>query len=298
MSYRVVKGAFHLFYHKAKHVGSRPDGDSVWFKPTNPGHLKNLGGPSVDFNGGGFAQLRFEGIDALELHYKGSNHQREDETVAARDRLLELIGFNSVTYAPSVSSTIDTYVRVATPHPRTGFILTRNVGFYRRPVAFVFTGETQHQEGSEVFLDTALLDKSLNARLMNEGHVYPSFYTGLPTDLRNRLTVLANNARNQGRGLWPVDATKRNSLVSNTTDLESMALWPKLYRRLFKYFRSAGQGLVKFDAWLRADPDNDDKLWILSQGHLGNIHDIVTVSGNQITMNFDPEDLVMVPRQA
>ena len=295
MSYRLIKGEFHLFYRKAKHVGSRPDGDSVWFKPDAPTHLDNLGRHSVDFNSGGFAQLRFEGIDALELHYQGSNHQIKAETVAARDRLLQLIGFVNVTYAPSRSANIDTTVRTVTPHPRTGYILTRNVGRHRRPIAFAFAGQTQRQDGSEVFLDTALLDQSLNARLMDEGHVYPGFYTTLPTDLRNRLTDLAVNARNQGRGLWPVDATNRNPLVKNTAALESIALWPKLYRRLLKYFRAGNQGLVNFDAWLRSDPDNNDELLILSQGHPGNMHDIVTVSGNRITMKFDPEDLVIVP---
>ena len=296
MSYRLIKGEFHLFYRSLRHVGSRPDGDSVWFKPNNTAHLNNLKGRSVDLNGGGFVQLRFEGIDALELHYEGSNHQVETETVAARDRLLALIGFYNVTYAPSASGNIDTSVRTVTPHPQTGYILTRNVDPFGRPVAFAFSGQTQLQNGSLVFLLTQLLNQSLNARLMDEGHVYPGFYTGLPTDLRNRLTALANNARNQKRGLWPVDATNRNPLITNSTALESIALWPKLYRRLFKYFRSQGQGLANFDAWLRADPDNDDALWILSQGHLGNIHDIVTVTGDRITMKFDPEDLIIVPR--
>ena len=72
MSYKLAKGYFHLFYQSEfRFVGARPDGDSMWFKPDNPAHLANLAGRDVGYNGGGFAQLRFEGIDALELHYGG-----------------------------------------------------------------------------------------------------------------------------------------------------------------------------------------------------------------------------------
>jgi hypothetical protein len=33
MGYNLVKGEFSLFYNINRHVGSRPDGDSIWFKP-------------------------------------------------------------------------------------------------------------------------------------------------------------------------------------------------------------------------------------------------------------------------
>jgi hypothetical protein len=68
MGYRVVKGEFHLFYQDAKGTrrGSEPDGDSIWFKPTQPKLLEDVGRVSARFNKGGLAQLRFEGIDALE----------------------------------------------------------------------------------------------------------------------------------------------------------------------------------------------------------------------------------------
>ena len=41
MSYRLIEGEFHLFYRRQRHVGSRPDGDSVWFKPTKPNLLRD-----------------------------------------------------------------------------------------------------------------------------------------------------------------------------------------------------------------------------------------------------------------
>ena len=294
MSYRLIKGEFHLFYCSTQHVGSRPDGDSIWFKPTEPTQLKNLARRSAKLNGGNFAQLRLEGIDALELHYKGSNHQAEAETVASRDRLLGLIGFGAITYAPSKAGGIDTSVRSAEHHPRRGYILTRSIDPFGRPVAFAFPGKTRHRDSSKLFLRTSLLERSLNAQLMADGHVYPGFYTGLPRDLRNHLTRLAIAARQQGRGLWRVH--KANAAVREAADLEHIALWPKLYRRLFAYFRSGNRGLKGFEAWLRGDPERDDELWIISEARLGNLHDVVTVKDTRIEVTYLPEDLIIVPR--
>lgn len=114
MPYLVVAGQFHLFYKSKRHVGSRPDGDSMWFRPTNPKQLKSIEKRKVDYNKGGFVQLRFEGIDALELHYNGSNHQKSPECITARDELLKLIGFSKVTYADSDTCDIDTSVQTST----------------------------------------------------------------------------------------------------------------------------------------------------------------------------------------
>jgi endonuclease YncB( thermonuclease family) len=176
MGYKLIKGEFGLFYQSTRHVGSRPDGDSMWFKPKNESNLTALDGRQVDFNGGGFAQLRFEGIDALELHYKGSNHQKVPECVSARDRLLRLAGFKTVTYAPS--DNIDTSVREASPHPTTGYILSRSVDPFGRPVAFVFNGDINQNDGSEIWLAAPQMNKSLNAKLISGGYAYPAYYTG------------------------------------------------------------------------------------------------------------------------
>jgi len=82
----------------------------------------------------------------------------------------------------------------------TGYILTRAIDPYHRPVAFVFTGNSPESDGSEVFCDVARLNQSANANLMARGWAYPAYYThrhnegGLPVDLRDRLTALADSA--------------------------------------------------------------------------------------------------------
>ena len=293
MPYTLIQGHFHLFYQSQRHVGSRPDGDSMWFKPDNPQQLIRLGDRQVDYNLGGCVQLRFEGIDALELHYKGANHQKASECVAARDRLLQLAGFTSVTYAPS--GDIDTSVRTACPHPIEAHILTRSADLYGRPIAFVFAGQASEADGAEIWLTPERMNRSLNAQLMGEGQAYPAYYTGLPTDLRNQLTSLAHSARDNGLGLWQVDVSLPGAPVHSAADLEQLAIWPKLYRRLFAYLQ-ANAAISGFEAWLREDPERDDELWIISRGELGNMHDIFAVAEDEIRMIVHPDDIVIVPR--
>ena len=56
--------------------------------------------------------------------------------------------------------------------------------------------------------------------------------------------------------------------VSNATGLGTIAIWPKLYRRLSAYFgKATSTSLAGFDAWLRQKPDSrDDQLWIIQIG--------------------------------
>lgn len=294
MPYKLVKGHFCLYYRSTRHVGARPDGDSLWFKPDNPEHLHDIDGRSVDYNKGGFAQLRFEGIDALELHYRGSNHQIAPQCSDARDRLLNLAGFSNVTYAPSKK--IDTSIRTATPYTMTGYILTRNADPYGRPVSFVFPDDTNEGDGSDVWLSPGWVESSFNAKLAKEGQAYPAFYTGLPTDVRNYLGSLTKRARQRHRGIWEVDASRSENLVAAPGDLGQIAIWPKLYRRLFAYFKDGNTTIAGFDNWIRENRGKDDSLWILSRAEFGNLHDIYEIDGDKIKMQVTAEDMVILPR--
>jgi hypothetical protein len=277
MSYRLIKGTFALYYQGQRHVGSRPDGDSAWFKPDQTQLLDNLGGRNPDFNGGGFVQLRFEGIDALELHFPGSE------------------------YAPNPD--IPSSVRSSAPESVRGYILTRNIDPYGRPVAFVFAGAASETDGADVFLSVNRLDQSTNAMLMKAGHVYPAYYGsrentgGLPWDLRNRLTELADNAWELDKGVWAVDVSMSYTRIRNKSELMDLAIWPKLYRRLAKYLDDGNIGLGNFESWLRdGGGERDDSIWIIPRAEEGNLHDIFDVRGNRMSMLFWPEDLIIMPR--
>ncbi len=289
MTYRLVTGEFHLFYKSKRKVGSQPDGDSIWFKPNNLKLLQNIDGRSAKQNAGGFIQLRFESIDSLELHFEAS-HQDLDLGKAARDFTLDEVGFQTVEYSGSTGI----HVGSATPHPIDGYILTRAIDPYGRPVSFVYTGKPAGNLGSNPFLDVKLLSKSVNAQLAASGNAYPAYYTGLPTDLRNHISSLADDAKKHKRGIWKSDSSK-SAAAPSLAALEKLAIWPKLFRRLTSYFKDGNTGLAKFETWLRAKKDRDDEIWILSKGELGNLHDVIKITGNKIGMLYEAKDLIVKP---
>ena len=241
--------------------------------------------------------LRLEGIDALELGHAGSNHQKIPESVAARDRLLHLVGFEDVTFEHALSGDIERVVRGAYPREIDGYVLANSVDPAGRAVAFAFVGNPPYSDGSDAgWLSPELMAESLNAQLLAGGYVYPIYYAGLPTDIRNKLTDLVNGARNRGSGIWNVDVSLSGAQVKSAEDLEHYAMWPKLYRRLTAFFAEGHRDISDFDSWIRQDPRRDDQLWILSHGELGNLHDIFALADKTIRLKLRPEDIVILPR--
>ena len=309
MTYRLVEGEVRLVYQGHRRVGSQPDGDSVWFKPDNPNLLSNIHGRAAHFNAGGFAQLRFEGIDALELHFE-NGHQLEGPAVDARNFMLGKLGFDpdQIVYAPSDDT--DVTVQSSVPVAVRASILTRAVDPYGRPVVFVFPGNAPERSGSEVFLDVQRLDTSVNAQLTRAGQVYPAYYSaqvvngervgGLPADLRNRLTQLSEQARAANLEVWSFDTSTEDNHITRIEDLTNLAIWPKLFRRLHSFYSNgnvAHDNLNQFIDWLHADrTERDDLVIVLSLGELLNLSDILTVTNTTIRMNYPPRDLLIKPR--
>lgn len=209
MRYRLVKGGFRLFYDTP--TGSAPDGDSIWFEPKEPKRFEDLSSRGVRFNAGGCAELRFEGVNALELHLEGK-HQSLAQANSARDFVVAHLGFDNVTYAGGSGM----LARTAEPPSMPGYILTSGVDPPGRPISFVFAGTIDKRDGSGVELDGDLLGRSLNA------------------------------ARRARRGVWP-------------RDIEDVAVWPKLFRRVVEYLRTGATGFLR---WLSSHPDRDDGMLI------------------------------------
>ena len=295
MAYRLVRGNFRLVYQgTTRRVGAQPDGDSLWFFPNNPARLNGIAGRNADLGAGGQAQLRFEGIDALETHY-AAHHQQLAPALAARDFVLSDVGFTQVDYANGGQSLS---ASASVPQSLPGYILTKAIDPFGRRVAFVYGGNPPEADGSQVWIDEARLNASVNARLMARGHVYPGYYTGLPWDLRERLTQLAQNAWFHFRGVWDegVDVSNTYTRIRNAAVLETLALWPKFFRRMVRYFQDGNTEATGFPGWLRADRGRNDELLVIPEGRATRMDDVFDVSGNRIRMYYWPEELVITPR--
>ena len=158
MPFIVITGTYHLVGRTSsgEDSGFEPDGDSIQFKPgdaTLLDRLERIGRPHR-LTSIGSTQLRFEGIDALELHFQGS-HQPRPLADVARDFLTGELALNPVPYQPPGNT------RVQPPVERdgaTGYILSRSLEANGRPVAFAFAGDPPAPDGSELFLDVPLLE--------------------------------------------------------------------------------------------------------------------------------------------
>ena len=298
MAYTLIKGSFHIHYPDNPLSGPEPDGDTLKFQPDHPHLLNALPRPNraPAFNTAGITSIRFEGIDALETHFEGDAgeyHQHLALAIAARDQLLERAGFGEVRYFAHRPYKVESVEH----HPVRGYILSAGLDTYGRAVAFVFTGEHSSIDGARIFLAPDMLEASLNAWMLREGHAYGTFFLGLPPELREYLRTSVQRAREAGLGVWAhVTATGAQGIQIDGLDtLQQHVLWPKLFRRLVPYFEAGHTDFAAFDAWLREDTRHRDDRLLLPTLEVGNMHDVIITEGRLLRLACAPEDVVIVP---
>lgn len=260
MGFTLIKGTFH------PELGL-PDGDSVRFKPNNPQLLKKLEGTpaKITQNGGtkGTLQLRFEGIDAIE---KGAQQPLSKN---ATDSMNKLVGGTG----------------------GQGYILARMTDPHGRPLSFVFAGTTPKPDGSDVFLDPAMLSSSVNYKQMQAGYAYPLYYNTLFASLRSKFNQALNQAKQNHKGYWPTDKTNKGVNINGKPSLKAIdPVWPKLWRRFEEYVRNHNS-MNGFIAWL--DAKNERILKLDSQDETG-LANIVKVQGNKVWLTEKPENLMVI----
>ena len=279
MSFFLIKGTFHV-------LGYSPDGDSIRFKAKDTSLWKMLSGPAVELNARGHAQLRIEAVDALETHYQGVCQPQRPARAAIRF-LLSQLGINEVVWDETQSTV------VKAQDGTQGYILARSTESYRRPVAFVFAGETEERDGAEITLDGSILKESLNYRLLASGLAYPMYYNGLFSDLRLLLTKAATSARSEGKGLWPYDMTTRGFSVSSLKAItEEVAILPKLFRRIVDYMGEGG----KIDGFKEHLQKGCEPLVRIQQVHFTRLDVIVDVRGEKVRLAEAPENLIFMDK--
>ncbi len=287
--YQLIKGNFVI-------VGKEPDGDSVRFIADNPDLYQNLHRafrikPStVD----GSVQLRFEAIDATELHYGTAEQPLGAET---RDVLLNLLGFSNITFR-------GTKVVSANPEQIAGAILSQAAEANGRPVSYILLAEATAalEDGSWIHVTPDLIQQTLNYRLLVKGLVYYTVYTSLPLTHRQFLREVAQMAREQQLGVWSADRTSSFVLLDQTSlsPPDGQVILPKLFRRCTDYLKAVAKGFAgNLTDWLvstegTSRQENDQVI-------LGNmtplkLSDLLEQRNSTIVFNADLLDLVFVEK--
>ena len=250
-----------------------PDGDSVRFQANNSNLWRKLQGRSVELGTGAetqnTVQLRFEGIDAIE---KGATKPLSTQS---RESMFNLIGFDEEN----------------NPEP-TGYILSRMTDDSSgRPICFVFAGNTNQQDGADVFLDPTMLPDCVNYQQAQAGFAYPLYYNTLFANLRQEFNSAIAQAKQNNLGYWPKDKTLEGVTVRSKNDLATIPpIWPKLWRRLEEFFRNANS-LAGFIDFLEQRNERIDILSIMEERGL---QDLVEVRGDTVRMTEPPENLRVV----
>ena len=117
----------------------------------------------------------------------------------------------------------------------------------------------------------------------------------MPLSLVRHLRArIATARKGTTKGLWPHEAvtTEKAARIQNLGEVQSLVMWPKLFRRLASYFHEGHRGLGQFDSWMRDDPIRRDDTLRLPDGEKGNMHDTYVVDGDTLQLEVRPEDSV------
>jgi endonuclease YncB( thermonuclease family) len=284
----LIEGSFKI-------LNVAPDGDSIRFYPNDTSLWTRVEG-RVRTNRSGGAQLRLDGIDALETHYQpqrsGLGVLRQPKTFGneASQELLQFLGFKTV------RRKADEVVSESDPDEVPGYILTRFADQYGRSVAFAFKGKAPEADGSNIRITPAMLKKSANFHLLQQGLAYPTFYSKLYVDLRKTMTEAVVKARSASQGLWDKDKTNKGFEVKDLETLtDEVVILPKLFRRLVDYLalNDGSADLGGFSEYLKA---RQDRLIVLPDAQVTGFDVVVKVDGQKVNLSVSPEQLVFMEK--
>lgn len=293
--YTLIKGKYWIHNPNNPRQGPQPDGDTVRFEPDSMDLVRKLpriSGRPPDIKAGGQINVRYEGIDTLETHFN-SEHQDLTFANAAREYNLAQLGFTNVRFFPDLPNVVQSVDQ----NPLPGYVIANGIEANGRLLGLVFAGQTNRRDGNKIFVDNAILNQSVNTKLVVTGLAYVEPYDTMPMPLVRHLRGLVHTARNANTGLWPSEnvTTDNAALIQGLADLQALVMWPKLFRRLATYFNEGNVGLGEFDAWIRDDPIRRDDTLRLPDGEKGNMHDTYLIDGDTLQLQFRPEDLLITP---
>ncbi|MEU1816900.1 nuclease [Streptomyces roseifaciens] len=307
MSMVIIEGTYRV-------LGTQPDGDTIRFQPDDPGYWMDVpGNNKVDHGGSGHATVRFDGIDTLETHYQPAGdqvHQPLEFGHKAADEMLAWLGFAGVRRRGGEGDDRET-VTYATPPSVPGFILAGGVDRPRgRCIALVCKGpmpvvpggdgKKRYRSGDRIDVPVDLLRSSVTYHLLKLGLAYPTFYSALPKPLRQEMADVAQKARADALGLRPGDVTRNGgvTVVDLSTLTDHAVILPKLFRRLYDYIRFNGSAsLTCLPAYLAGA---QERFTVHSSVHgapdrgksFTGLHELFAVSGQNVKLKFDIEDVV------
>ena len=277
-------------------VGYQPDGDSIRFIADEPAHFDDIyRGYKIRLGPrDGSVQLRLEAIDAPELHY---GKAAQPDGAAARDWLLNQVGFTDVAYQPGTATVVS-----AVPDAVPAVIYTKASDPNGRPISYLHVGTGRRPtDGTWTPVTNSVLDHTVNAHALSGGIAYPTFYTSTPAPHVRHLRALARGAREDKAGVWAADLTPLFQLVDpSSIGPEGQLILPKLFRRATDYLKDLADGFHgNLSDWLRANNSGtrrEDDLVLLPGGVEAPLSTLVEQRNSWLAFTPDPLEISFVEK--
>lgn len=281
-------------------TGKEPDGDSVRFIATDLTHFQQIKNHHrlEPARTDGSVQLRFEAVDAPEVHYGTAAQPLANP---ARDALLHRMGFGAPGEIGFSGNRVTGTPRDLLP----GCILTQAVETNGRPVSYVLVGDAAQglPDGDLVEVDPALLSRSINAWLLESGHAYYTAYTSTPPSHRELLREAARAARSANRGVWARDTSRQFELTSAASlGPEGQLILPKLFRRATDYLKDRDRGafmgeLADWMVWKStlSSRSEDDRV-VLNDRVEVPLHTLLVQQNSRVSFQPDLLEIVFVEK--
>jgi endonuclease YncB( thermonuclease family) len=286
--YQVILGKFVI-------ENKSPDGDSVRFIADDLELYEYLHrSERINLSSDNSVQLRFQAIDAPELHYGSAEQPFGAES---RDALMKLLGFKKIQYSGKK-------VTSAKPEAIRGAILSTAVERNGRPVAYTLLEKDAADltDGDSIALDNTLMAKTLNYKLLEQGAAYLNLYSSIPLVHRRLLQEVTGQARRAKLGIWAIDQTSRFVLedLDSISATDGQLIYPKLFRRSVDYLKAVSKGFNgNLKAWLlasEATPDSENDLVLLNGKTQLKLSDLIIQENNRIIVQANTIELVFIER--
>jgi endonuclease YncB( thermonuclease family) len=279
--YRLIKGRLIVRQRQS------PDGDSMRFVANDMSLFETLprfSQPSIA-NGEESYQLRFQAIDAPELHYGGAE---QPHGLESRNGLLKWLGVDSSDWDWAVAPSGFEWEREAA-------ILCDGFEGHGRPIAFVLKSQ-DGEDGADIKLTPSLLAETYNHHAVKVGLAYLGIYSGgLSFEIQSNLVSTYKKAKSSRLGIWKLDRTRRFT-VNTLDDIgpeEGSLIYPKIFRRCVDALRWAGGEFEPgrdVDDFLAERPNENDKFIVHARdnGQLkSKLSDVLEQINNQIRIQVD-----------
>ncbi|HZH04850.1 MAG TPA: hypothetical protein VEY30_13780, partial [Myxococcaceae bacterium] len=178
-----------------------------------------------------------------------------------------------------------------------GTIFAQRADGNGRPLCYAFR-EADAPQGAEQrrVVDAEFMARSINVRMLSEGHAYPGVYTSTPVPHRKPLADAVQAARGRSLGVWARDSSRAFTLESQASiGPGGQLIFPKLFRRCTDYLVSVSKGFTGtlpewFEAVGRLSRGEAERVWVGDQER--HFAELLAQTGSRVTFTADLLDLV------